>query len=97
MSIPNVTKFASDRLCCEINLICALEATKGKVLKELEKRAGLPKEAREKFLLKAAGQQFYNTSPMDMSMVGSSDIKSNLLKYVDSFSKGSGPAMELWG
>jgi len=28
LSIPNVTKFASDRLCCEINLICALVLAK---------------------------------------------------------------------
>ncbi|HEY5961371.1 MAG TPA: type I restriction-modification system subunit M N-terminal domain-containing protein, partial [Polyangiaceae bacterium] len=68
-------------------LECVLAGTKGKVLKELEKRSGLPKDAREKFLLKAAGQQFYNTSAMDLSKLGSSDIKSNLLKYVDSFSK----------
>jgi len=68
-------------------LECVLEATKTKVLKEAEKRAGLAAHAREKFLLKAAGQQFYNTSPMDLSKLGSSDIKSNLLKYVESFSK----------
>ena len=47
----------------------------------------LEEDAREKFLLKAAGQSFYNTSPMDLSKLGSSDIKSNLLTYVDSFSK----------
>ena len=71
-------------------LECVLEATKPKVLKQSEKRAGnkaLEEEAREKFLLKAAGQSFYNTSAMDMSKLGSSDIKSNLTSYVDSFSK----------
>ena len=68
-------------------LECVLEATKSKVLKESEKQAKQPEAAREKFLLRAAKQQFYNTSPMDLSKLGSSDIKSNLLKYVESFSK----------
>ena len=67
-------------------LECVLEPTKPKVLKELEKRKALPKEARHKFLLRASGQAFYNTSPMDLSKLGSADIKSNLLNYVDSFS-----------
>lgn len=70
-------------------LECVLEATKDKVLKEAEKRADLPPEARDKFLLKATGKdiQFYNTSAMDMSKLGSTDIKSNLTNYVQSFSK----------
>jgi type I restriction enzyme M protein len=68
-------------------LECVLEPTKAKVLKELEKRKGTAPAALEKFLLKAAGQQFYNTSPMDLSKLGSSDIKRNLTKYIESFSK----------
>jgi type I restriction enzyme M protein len=68
-------------------LECVLEGTKDKVLKEAEKRASLPEEAREKFLRKAAEQSFYNTSPMDLSKLGSTDIKSNLLTYVQSFSR----------
>ncbi len=68
-------------------LECVLEATKAKVLKEAEKHTGKPEEAREKFLLKAAGQSIYNTSPMDLSKLGSSDIGSNLNKYVQSFSR----------
>ena len=45
-------------------LECVLEATKPKVLKQVEKLKSmkkLEKEAREKFLLKAAKQSFYNT------------------------------------
>ena len=71
-------------------LECVLEETKPKVLAQVEKlksNKALEEEAREKFLLKAAGQSFYNTSPMDMSKLGSSDIKSNLTTYVDSFSR----------
>jgi type I restriction enzyme M protein len=70
-------------------LECVLEGSKPKVLDQVEKlkaMKNLEEDAREKFLLKAAGQSFYNTSPMDLSKLGSSDIKSNLLTYVDSFS-----------
>ena len=70
-------------------LECVLQPTKDAVLdqvKTLTSMAGLEDEARGKFLLKAAGQSFYNTSPMDLSKMGTSDIKSNLLTYVDSFS-----------
>ena len=71
-------------------LECVLEASKPKVLAEVEKLKAtqqLEETAREKFLLKAAGEAFYNTSPMDLSKLGSADIKSNLITYVDSFSK----------
>ena len=71
-------------------LECVLEETKPQVLAQFEKLKGmknLEEEAREKFLLKAAGQSFYNTSAMDMSKLGSSDIKDNLTNYVESFSK----------
>lgn len=71
-------------------LECVLAATKPKVLKEVEKLKGMKKleeDAREKFLLKASGKSFYNTSPMDLSKLGSADIKTNLITYVDSFSK----------
>ena len=71
-------------------LECVLEEKKPKVLAQVEKlkdNKKLEEEAREKFLLKAAKQSFYNTSPMDMSKLGSSDIKSNLTTYVDCFSK----------
>ena len=71
-------------------LECVLEKRKHKVLKKVEKlktNKELSEGAREKFLLREADQSFYNTSPMDLSKLGSSDIKSNLLTYVESFSK----------
>jgi type I restriction enzyme M protein len=70
-------------------LECVLESSKPRVLAQVEKLKTMKKleeEAREKFLLKAACQSFYNISPMDLSKLGSSDIKSNLITYVDSFS-----------
>ena len=61
-------------------LECVLEKSKPMVLAEVEKLKGLSEleeAAREKFLLKAAGESFCNISPMDLSKLGSSDIKSN--------------------
>ncbi len=71
-------------------LECVLEDTKPNVLKQAEKlkdNKNLEPDAREKFLLKAAKQSFYNTSEMNLSKMGSADIKSNLLTYLESFSK----------
>ena len=68
-------------------LDCVLEATKPAVLaeKKLRAKAGLNIEP---FLLKKAGQHFFNTSPMDLKMlVGDQDhIGENLRKYKDGFS-----------
>lgn len=70
-------------------LECVLEPKKAAVLKQVEKLKAMEvaEEAREKFLLKAAGKSFYNTSAMDLGKLGTSDIKSNLTSYVESFSK----------
>ena len=71
-------------------LECVLEETKPAVMAEVERLKGMPHleaAACEKFLLRAAQQSFFNTSAMDLSKLGSSDIKSNLLSYVGDFSK----------
>ena len=60
---------------------CVLESSQPKVLERLEKLKDMKKleeGARRKLLLKAAGQSFY-ASPMDLSPLGGSDIKCNLL------------------
>ncbi|MEH2481920.1 type I restriction enzyme M protein [Nitrobacteraceae bacterium AZCC 2146] len=68
-------------------LDCVLEPTKAKVLAELaaKQKAGLNPDP---FLLRASGQSFYNTSPMDMAKVmGDQDhIRENLFTYVQAFS-----------
>ncbi|BBE51875.1 Type I restriction enzyme EcoKI M protein [Ferriphaselus amnicola] len=68
-------------------LDCVLETTKTAVLAELESRqqAGLNPEP---FLLRKAGQSFYNTSPLDMKkLMGDQDhIRENLYSYVQAFS-----------
>lgn len=70
-------------------LECVLADTKAAVVTESERIAekGLPEEAQEKFIIRASKHAFYNTSPMDLSKMGQSDIKDNLNTYVQSFSK----------
>ena len=67
-------------------LDCVLESTKAAVLAEFadKKKAGLNPEP---FLLRKAGQSFYNTSPMDMrKLMGDPDhIRENLFAYVQAF------------
>ncbi|HFG1776428.1 TPA: N-6 DNA methylase [Vibrio cholerae] len=78
-------------------LECVLEPSKDAVLIEYEKvsKMGLPEEAAEKFLLRATFEEkdrsknlsFFNTSPMNLGKMGQSNIKANLEKYIQSFSK----------
>ncbi|MDD2480350.1 MAG: class I SAM-dependent DNA methyltransferase [Victivallaceae bacterium] len=69
-------------------LECVLETSKNAVLAEAARIPdSLPDQAREHFLLKAAGLSFYNTSPMDLSKLGAAGIKDNLNNYINSFSK----------
>jgi len=68
-------------------LDCVLEATKPAVVEEFAARTktGLNPEP---FLLRMAGQSFYNTSPLDLvKLLGDQDhIRQNLYAYVQAFS-----------
>ena len=68
-------------------LDCVLESTKPAVLTELaaRKKAGLNPEP---FLLRKAGQLFFNTSPLDVKkLMGDPDhIRDNLFAYIQAFS-----------
>ncbi len=68
-------------------LDCVLESTKEAVLVEYasKKQAGINPEP---FLLRKAGQSFYNISPLDMKkLMGDQDhIKENLFSYIQGFS-----------
>ena len=68
-------------------LDCVLEATKTAVLAELETKTkqGLSPEP---FLVRKAGQSFYNTSPLDLAkLLGDQDhIRQNLYAYIQAFS-----------
>jgi type I restriction enzyme M protein len=68
-------------------LDCVLEATKAKVLEVHAARKNGPINP-EPFLLKASGQHFYNTSPLDLrGLLGDADhIAQNLWAYLRGFS-----------
>ncbi|MDZ7788910.1 MAG: class I SAM-dependent DNA methyltransferase [Xanthomonadales bacterium] len=66
-------------------LECVLAPSKQAVLDEVKRLEGedLPQDP---FLKKAAGLPFYNTSPMDLSRLGETQILDNLDTYIQSFS-----------
>ena len=68
-------------------LDCVLDPTKEFVLSEKKKREKA-KLNPEPFLLKKAGQLFFNTSPLDMKkLMGDQDnIAENMFSYVQAFS-----------
>ena len=68
-------------------LDCVLEPTKAAVLAEFEDKTQQDLNP-EPFMLRKAGQSFYNTSPMDMTkLMGDSDhISQNLYSYINGFS-----------
>ena len=68
-------------------LDCVLAPTKAAVLAEFDKRQAENLNP-EPFLLRAAGQSFFNTSPMDMAkLMGDADnIAANLYAYIQAFS-----------
>ncbi|WP_287327810.1 type I restriction-modification system subunit M [Mesorhizobium sp.] len=68
-------------------LDCVLEPTKAAVLEEFAARSGLGMSP-EPFLLRKAGQSFYNTSKLDMrKLMGDQDnIAQNLFAYIQAFS-----------
>lgn len=68
-------------------LDCVLAPTKAAVLAEFDRRQGEGMNP-EPFLLRAAGQTFFNTSPMDMAkLMGDPDnIAANLYAYIQAFS-----------
>ncbi|MDW2032972.1 N-6 DNA methylase [Vibrio sp. 665] len=71
-------------------LECVLEESKSAVLVEAAKvkSMNLPEEAQEKMLLRATnGLSFFNTSSMSLVDTLEGDLKVNLNKYIQSFSK----------
>ena len=68
-------------------LDCVLDATKVAVLAEYEAKQKVGLNA-EPFLLRKAGQSFYNISPLDLKkLMGDQDhIRENLFAYIQGFS-----------
>ncbi len=68
-------------------LECVLAPTKAQILATAESTKVLPDLARDKLLLNASGQAFYNTSPLELGKLGENHIGDNLDAYVRAFSK----------
>ena len=70
-------------------LECVLSDHKEAVVEKYDaiKDQAIPEEMREKQLTRISKRAFYNTSPMDLSKLGQSDIKDNLSTYIQAFSK----------
>ena len=67
-------------------LECVLEPTKQKVIDAAREHQDKPDRAREQLLLRAAGQQFYNASPLTLGTLSDTQTADDLMSYVQSFS-----------
>ncbi|MCH8491491.1 MAG: type I restriction-modification system subunit M N-terminal domain-containing protein, partial [Oceanicaulis sp.] len=67
-------------------LECVLEPTKGQVLKAAEDHQHKPDAVREKLLLRAASQPFFNASPLTLGSLSDTQTSDDLMSYVQSFS-----------
>ena len=69
-------------------LDCVLEASKPAVLAEAKANKDMPEAALDRFLAKASGYQFYNTSPLTFTTAlgDSANVRANLTHYIGSFS-----------
>lgn len=68
-------------------LECVLEPTRPAVLKAAEESRGKPAGVQDALLLKASGQQFYNTSPLTLGTLSDTQTMDDLDSYVQAFSR----------
>ena len=66
---------------------CVLERTKANVLAAAQEHKDKPDLVRERLLLRAAGQQFFNASPLSLATLSDTQTRDDLMSYVQSFSK----------
>lgn len=66
---------------------CVLEPTKEAVISESCAQEGRPDMVRERLLLRAAGQQFFNASPLTLGTLSDTQTAADLMSYVQAFSK----------
>ncbi len=66
---------------------CVLEPTKDAVIRESAAQQGRPDLVRERLLLRAAGQQFFNASRLTLGTLSDTQTAFDLMSYVQSFSK----------
>ncbi|HSH84796.1 MAG TPA: class I SAM-dependent DNA methyltransferase, partial [Guyparkeria sp.] len=67
-------------------LECVLAPTKAKVLEEAETHEAKPEPVRDQLLLRAAGQTFFNASPLTLGTLSQTQTADDLLSYVRAFS-----------
>jgi len=65
---------------------CVLEPTKDAVISQSCAQEGRPDLVREKLLLRAAGQQFFNASPLSLGTLSDTQTSEDLMSYVQAFS-----------
>lgn len=63
-----------------------LEPTKTAVLAGVAEHSALPDAVRERLLLRAAGHQFFNASPLSLATLSETQVAEDLLSYVNAFS-----------
>ncbi|WP_299313678.1 class I SAM-dependent DNA methyltransferase, partial [uncultured Halomonas sp.] len=68
-------------------LECVLEPTKADVLRAAEEHQAKPEAVREKLLLRAAEQPFFNASPLTLGTLSDTQTADDLMSYVQSFSQ----------
>lgn len=66
---------------------CVLAPTKDEVIKQTFAQEGRPDQVREMILLRAAGQQFFNASPLSLGTLSDTQTAADLMSYVQAFSK----------
>ncbi|TKR53258.1 SAM-dependent DNA methyltransferase, partial [Allopusillimonas ginsengisoli] len=65
---------------------CVLAPTKDAVLQTAREHQNKPDAVREKLLLRASGQQFFNASPLTLATLSNTQTSDDLMSYVQSFS-----------
>ena len=66
---------------------CVLEPTRDAVIRESFAQEGRPEHAREIMLKRAAGQRFFNTTPLRLATLSDTQTSDDLQRYVRLFSK----------
>ena len=68
-------------------LECVLEPTKVQVLDAAQEHVSKPEAVREKLLLRAASQPFFNASPLSLATLSDTQPADDLMSYVQAFSQ----------
>ncbi|WP_324731848.1 type I restriction-modification system subunit M [Pseudomonas paeninsulae] len=66
---------------------CVLAPTKDEVIKQTFAQEGRPDTVREMILLRAANQQFFNASKLNLGSLSDTQTAADLMSYVQAFSK----------